>query len=35
MDEKRLEYKLYMKEWDETKFAGLAMRLCAQQFPTH
>lgn len=35
VDEKRLEYKLYMKEWDETKFAGLAMRLCVQQFPTH
>ena len=34
MDEKRLEYRLYMKEWDETKFAGLVMRLCVQQLPT-
>ena len=34
MDEKKLEYKLYMKEWDETKFARLAMRLCMQQLPT-
>ncbi len=30
VDEKKLEYKLYMKEWDETKFAALAMHLCVQ-----
>jgi hypothetical protein len=34
VDEKRIEYKLYMKEWDEAKFATLAMRLCVQQLPT-
>jgi len=34
VDEKKLEYKLYMKEWDETKFATLALRLCVQQLPT-
>jgi len=34
VDEKKLEYKLYMKEWDETKFARLAMRLCMQRLPT-
>jgi hypothetical protein len=34
VDEKKLEYKLYMKEWDEAKFATLAMRLCVQQLPT-
>ncbi len=35
VDEKKLEFKLYMKEWDETKFAALATRLCMQQLPTH
>ena len=34
IDEKRLEYKLYMKQWDEAKFAALAMRLCVQRLPT-
>jgi hypothetical protein len=34
VDEKKLEYKLYMKEWNESKFAALAMRLCVQQLPT-
>jgi len=34
VDDKKLEYRLYMKEWDETKFATLAMRLCVQQLPT-
>jgi hypothetical protein len=34
VDEKKLETKLYMKEWDEAKFATLAMRLCVQQLPT-
>ena len=31
VDEKKLEYKLFMKEWDETKFAALVMRLCVQR----
>jgi hypothetical protein len=35
VDEKKLEYKLFMKEWDETKFAALVMRLCVQRLPTH
>src|SRR5215471_16688232 len=35
VDEKKLEYRLYMKEWDETKFAALAIRLCVQRLPTH
>ena len=34
VDEKKLEYKLYMREWDETKFVALAMRFCVQRLPT-
>jgi len=34
VDEKKLAYRLYMKEWDESKFTALAIRLCVQRLPT-
>jgi hypothetical protein len=31
IDDNGISYTLYLKEWDESKFAALTMRLCIQQ----
>src|SRR5271169_4378450 len=34
VEEKKRVYTLYLKQWDEDKFATLAMRLCVQRLAT-